>query len=194
MSGTAGSVSGCQAQWSSRSSRGSTIATSSDPGHGAPASIQALRASTSSAESGSSSGGIRSSSAVERTRRTSSLVAPLPATTAGPKSPPLSKPARESSRRPDSAASAPWQVAQRASTSSRAAVWGSWELAGAASAAAAGQPAERISRAMPEATAQPRTQPESDKGREPFAGVHCFMASLGRIPIRLPRGHFSIVA
>ena len=77
-----------------------------------------------------------SSALPEVTRRISSLVAPLPSTTAGPKSPPLSRLARESSRRPDSAPSAPWQSMQRSNNRARAAACGS-EASAAAFAFAA---------------------------------------------------------
>ena len=113
--GGLGFVIGCQAQWSSRGSRtASSSSSASWPGHGSPASIHAARAATSSEVSRSPSGGIICSGFVVLTRRMSSLASALPATAAGPKSPPRRIAARESSRRCDSCPSAPWHSAQRA--------------------------------------------------------------------------------
>ena len=135
-SGTGGFTIGCQAQWSSRGSRTAADASSSEPGQGAPASIQAVMAATSSFDSCSPSGGIICSGFVVVIRRTSSLVVAFPATAAGPKSPPLSMAARESSRRFDSWASAPWHSTQRAARIARAGACASC----ASSAAACGPP------------------------------------------------------
>jgi hypothetical protein len=93
-------------------------------------------AAISSFESRSPSGGIICSGFVVVIRRTSSLAPPFPETIAGPKSPPLSMAARESSRRPDSWASAPWHSTQRAVRIARAGACASCAL----SAAACGPP------------------------------------------------------
>ena len=123
--GTAGLTIGCQAQWSSRGSRAAAARESSESGQDASASIQAVMAATSSFVSRSPSGGIICFDVVI-IRRTSSLSRPLPATIAGPNSPPLSIPARESSRSPDSWASAPWHSEQRAARIAKAGACASW--------------------------------------------------------------------
>ena len=80
----------------------------------APAEIQRESREIWSPVRGCPSGGMRPSSGLAWTRRTSSLPPGLPGTSTGPSSPPLRANSAVSSRRPPSCFKAPWQAQQRA--------------------------------------------------------------------------------
>ena len=135
--GTAGRVTGCQAQWSSRGSRSLSLASrsASDSGQAAPESIHCSSSAISAAESRSPSGGIFFLSSVLVIRWISSLSPLLPATITGPKSPPFNARCLTSSRSRLSCVSGPWQSPQRPTSSGR--ICRSKSMAAGASAAGA---------------------------------------------------------